>query len=174
MAVLLALPNMVIYWSCVGVYICQVPVFCGLYTLEKVASRTSWFLGRSGRHLFLTDNDNGKPPLLLQMASDTENLKFMWALITNYIYVCTIWAPIVIADDWTFFLVYLPGPAARHCSPSNMVLPMQMCILTVSSLHCTIFCLHLHFLPFVKTQNGIPYSNAIAEILECYFRSSLC
>ncbi|XP_062099082.1 putative lipase ROG1 [Humulus lupulus] len=58
----------------------QVPVFCGLYTMEKVASRTSWFLGKSGRHLFLTDCDNGKPPLLLRMASDTENLKFISAL----------------------------------------------------------------------------------------------
>jgi hypothetical protein len=52
-------------------------VFCGFYTLEKVASRTSCFLGRTGKHLFLTDNDNEKPPLLLQMADDCEDLKFM-------------------------------------------------------------------------------------------------
>jgi hypothetical protein len=52
-------------------------VFCGFYTLEKVASRTSWFLGRTGKHIFLTDNDNGKPPLLLRMANDCEDLKFM-------------------------------------------------------------------------------------------------
>ncbi|KAE8056645.1 hypothetical protein FH972_013394 [Carpinus fangiana] len=58
----------------------QVPVFCGFYTLEKLASRTSWFLGRTGKHLFLTDNDNGKPPLLLRMANDCEDLKFMSAL----------------------------------------------------------------------------------------------
>lgn len=58
----------------------QVPVFCGFYTLEKVASRTSWFLGRTGKHIFLTDNDNGKPPLLLRMANDCEDLKFMSAL----------------------------------------------------------------------------------------------
>uniref|UniRef100_A0A803P713 DUF676 domain-containing protein n=1 Tax=Cannabis sativa TaxID=3483 RepID=A0A803P713_CANSA len=58
----------------------QVPVFCGLYTMEKVAARTSWFLGKSGKHLFLTDGDNEKPPLLLQMASDTEKLKFISAL----------------------------------------------------------------------------------------------
>lgn len=58
----------------------QVPVFCGLYTMEKAASRTSHFLGRSGKHLFLTDKDDGKPPLLLQMANDCEDLKFISAL----------------------------------------------------------------------------------------------
>ncbi|KAJ0086883.1 hypothetical protein Patl1_08756 [Pistacia atlantica] len=58
----------------------QVPVFCGFYTLEKAAARTSWFLGRTGKHLFLTDSDEGKPPLLLQMATDCEDLKFISAL----------------------------------------------------------------------------------------------
>ncbi len=61
----------------------QVPVFCGLYTMEKAASRTSHFLGRSGKHLFLTDKDDGKPPLLLQMANDCEDLKFMWVLLQH-------------------------------------------------------------------------------------------
>lgn len=55
----------------------QVPVFCGFYPLEKFASRTSGLLGRTGKHLFLVDRDDGKPPLLLQMASDSEDLKFM-------------------------------------------------------------------------------------------------
>ncbi|KAL5558612.1 hypothetical protein UlMin_034823 [Ulmus minor] len=58
----------------------QVPVFCGVYRLEKAASHISWFLGKSGKHLFLTDGKNGKQPLLLQMASDHEDLKFMSAL----------------------------------------------------------------------------------------------
>ncbi|KAG6649275.1 hypothetical protein CIPAW_07G201200 [Carya illinoinensis] len=58
----------------------QVPLFCGFYNLEKVASRASWFLGKTGKHLFLTDNDDGKPPLLLRMANDEEDLKFMSAL----------------------------------------------------------------------------------------------
>lgn len=52
-------------------------MLCGFYTMEKVASRASWLLGRTGKHLFLTDKDNGKPPLLLQMANDCEDLKFM-------------------------------------------------------------------------------------------------
>ncbi|KAJ6404997.1 hypothetical protein OIU84_013052 [Salix udensis] len=58
----------------------QVPMLCGSYTLEKAAARMAWFLGRTGKHLFLTDVDDGKPPLLFQMASDSENLKFISAL----------------------------------------------------------------------------------------------
>ncbi|KAI9201663.1 hypothetical protein LWI28_027015 [Acer negundo] len=58
----------------------QVPAFCGFHTLEKVAARSSWFLGRTGKHLFLTDNDEGKPPLLVQMATDGGDLKFISAL----------------------------------------------------------------------------------------------
>ncbi|XVE70261.1 hypothetical protein DITRI_Ditri10aG0058200 [Diplodiscus trichospermus] len=58
----------------------QVPLFCGSYAVEKIAAHTSWFLGRTGKHLFLTDRKNGKPPLLLRMVSDCEDLKFMSAL----------------------------------------------------------------------------------------------
>ncbi|KAK4801108.1 hypothetical protein SAY86_021595 [Trapa natans] len=57
----------------------QVPVFCGLQKLEMLAANVSWVLGRTGKHLFLTDCDDGKP-LLLQMTEDTDNLKFMSAL----------------------------------------------------------------------------------------------
>ncbi|KAK6245862.1 hypothetical protein SCA6_008952 [Theobroma cacao] len=45
----------------------QIPLLCGSHALEKVAARTSWLLGRTGKHLFLTDGKEGKPPLLLQM-----------------------------------------------------------------------------------------------------------
>ncbi|XP_010544033.1 PREDICTED: putative lipase ROG1 isoform X1 [Tarenaya hassleriana] len=58
----------------------QVPLFGGLYTLERFATRISWCLGRTGKHLFLADKDDGKPPLLLQMVSDNEDLKFISAL----------------------------------------------------------------------------------------------
>ncbi|XP_052487139.1 putative lipase C4A8.10 isoform X1 [Gossypium raimondii] len=60
----------------------QVPLFRGSHVLEKAATRTSWFLGRTGKHLFLTDGKDGKPPLLLQMASDCEDLKFISALLS--------------------------------------------------------------------------------------------
>ncbi|XP_073126666.1 uncharacterized protein [Henckelia pumila] len=58
----------------------QVPVFCGFKAMEKVASHASGLLGRTGRHLFLRDCENGKPPLLLQMSSDSDDLKFISAL----------------------------------------------------------------------------------------------
>ncbi|XP_056689136.1 putative lipase ROG1 isoform X2 [Spinacia oleracea] len=58
----------------------QVPIFCGLHTLEIIARQTSWFLGKTGRHLFLTDKDKEKPPLLLRMANDCEDLPFLSAL----------------------------------------------------------------------------------------------
>ncbi|KAL1814011.1 hypothetical protein ACET3Z_024076 [Daucus carota] len=58
----------------------QIPLFGGILSMEKAAARISWLLGRSGKHLFLTDARDGKPPLLLQMADDCEDLKFISAL----------------------------------------------------------------------------------------------
>ncbi|KAI3806661.1 hypothetical protein L1987_22573 [Smallanthus sonchifolius] len=58
----------------------QVPMFGGSNTVEKVANQISWVLGRTGRHLFLTDKAHGQPPLLLQMINDCEDLKFFSAL----------------------------------------------------------------------------------------------
>ncbi|KAJ4957820.1 hypothetical protein NE237_024931 [Protea cynaroides] len=59
----------------------QLPFLCGLPFLEKRASQTAhWIVGRTGKHLFLTDNDDGMPPLLLQMVNDRPDLKFMSAL----------------------------------------------------------------------------------------------
>ncbi|XVF34265.1 hypothetical protein REPUB_Repub18cG0044500 [Reevesia pubescens] len=59
----------------------QLPLLCGLPFLEKRASQTAHLVvGRSGKHLFLTDNDEGKPPLLLRMVDDGDDLKFISAL----------------------------------------------------------------------------------------------
>ncbi|KAG8372418.1 hypothetical protein BUALT_Bualt12G0064100 [Buddleja alternifolia] len=59
----------------------QLPILCGLPFLEKSASQTAhWIAGRSGKHLFLTDNDDGRPPLLLRMVNDTDGHHFMSAL----------------------------------------------------------------------------------------------
>lgn len=58
--------------------ILQLPFLCGLPFLERRASQTAHFIvGRTGKHLFLTDNDGGKPPLLVQMVNDSDDLKFM-------------------------------------------------------------------------------------------------
>lgn len=59
----------------------QLPILCGLSFLERRASETAHLIaGRSGKHLFLTDNEDGKPPLLLRMVNDSDDLKFMSAL----------------------------------------------------------------------------------------------
>lgn len=59
----------------------QLPFLCGLPFLERRALQTAhWLVGRSGKHLFLTDNDNGGRPLLLRMVNDSKDVKFMSAL----------------------------------------------------------------------------------------------
>ncbi|CAL9116026.1 unnamed protein product [Musa textilis] len=58
----------------------QIPILRGFYTLEKMAYHTCWIFGRTGKHLFLKDKDNGKPPLLVQMVNDYGDLRFMSAL----------------------------------------------------------------------------------------------
>jgi hypothetical protein len=47
--------------------------------VERIAAETSHFIvGRTGKHLFLTDRDDGKPPLLLRMVEDGVDRKFMY------------------------------------------------------------------------------------------------
>ncbi|KAL6012811.1 hypothetical protein ACLOJK_003300 [Asimina triloba] len=58
----------------------QIPILHGSRTLEKMASGSSRILRRTGKHLFLKDKNDGKPPLLLQMVDDCGELKFMSAL----------------------------------------------------------------------------------------------
>ncbi|KAJ0985001.1 hypothetical protein J5N97_003357 [Dioscorea zingiberensis] len=59
----------------------QLPLLCGVPFLEQRASKTAHFIvGRTGKHLFLTDDDDGKPPLLLRMADDCDDIKFISAL----------------------------------------------------------------------------------------------
>ncbi|KAK3437742.1 hypothetical protein EUGRSUZ_C02420 [Eucalyptus grandis] len=59
----------------------QLPFLCGLPFLERKAPQAAHLIvGRSGKHLFLTDGDDGEPPLLLQMVKDSEDLKFLSAL----------------------------------------------------------------------------------------------
>lgn len=60
------------------VHIVQVPFLFGVSVLEKLAPPLAPILfGQTGRQLFLTDGDLNKPPLLLRMASDCEDGKFM-------------------------------------------------------------------------------------------------
>uniref|UniRef100_A0A453H9U5 DUF676 domain-containing protein n=2 Tax=Aegilops tauschii subsp. strangulata TaxID=200361 RepID=A0A453H9U5_AEGTS len=58
----------------------QMPLLRGSYRLEKMAFGMSWLAGRSGKHLFLKDVEDEKPPLLLQMVTDYGDLHFISAL----------------------------------------------------------------------------------------------
>ena len=57
-------------------------------SLEKVAGLViHWIFRRTGRHLFLTDDDEGRPPLLKRMVDDGE-YPFMYVLIFSFISYC--------------------------------------------------------------------------------------
>ncbi|KAA8515117.1 hypothetical protein F0562_018296 [Nyssa sinensis] len=59
----------------------QLPFLLGLPILEKLAPPIApVFVGRTGSQLFLTDGNPNKSPLLLRMASDCEDGKFISAL----------------------------------------------------------------------------------------------
>ncbi|XP_028064620.1 putative lipase YDL109C isoform X2 [Camellia sinensis] len=59
----------------------QLPFLLGVPILEKLApSFAPIFAGRTGSQLFLTDGKPNNPPLLLRMASDCEDGKFISAL----------------------------------------------------------------------------------------------
>ncbi|XP_013592934.1 PREDICTED: putative lipase ROG1 isoform X1 [Brassica oleracea var. oleracea] len=61
----------------------QLPFLLGVPILEKLAAPIApFFIGRTGTQLFLTDGKADKPPLLLRMASDCEDLKFLSSLGT--------------------------------------------------------------------------------------------
>ncbi|XP_057797588.1 uncharacterized protein LOC131013498 isoform X2 [Salvia miltiorrhiza] len=59
----------------------QLPFLFGVPFLEKLAAPIApIFTGRTGSQLFLTDGKPSRPPLLLRMASDCEEGKFISAL----------------------------------------------------------------------------------------------
>ncbi|KAM0885036.1 hypothetical protein ACQ4PT_030593 [Festuca glaucescens] len=61
----------------------QVPFLFGVTAIEKIACCVIHFIfRRTGKHLFLTDNDDGKPPLLQRMVDDCGDLQFISALQT--------------------------------------------------------------------------------------------
>ncbi|XVF11285.1 hypothetical protein REPUB_Repub08aG0013700 [Reevesia pubescens] len=59
----------------------QVPFLFGVPAFEKAASCVIHLIfRRTGRHLFLNDDDEGKPPLLKRMLEDYDEFYFMSAL----------------------------------------------------------------------------------------------
>jgi len=59
----------------------QVPFLFGVTAIEIFACCIIHLIfGRTGKHLFLTDNDDGQPPLLQRMVDNWGDLQFMSAL----------------------------------------------------------------------------------------------
>ncbi|XP_068664249.1 putative lipase C4A8.10 isoform X2 [Aristolochia californica] len=59
----------------------QLPFLLGVPFLEKLAPPIApFFIGQTGRQLFLTEGKSSRPPLLLRMVSDCEDGKFISAL----------------------------------------------------------------------------------------------
>ncbi|CAN8253412.1 unnamed protein product [Cochlearia groenlandica] len=59
----------------------QVPFLFGVSSFEKVAGLIiHWIFKRTGRHLFLKDEEEGKPPLLRRMVEDNGDCHFISAL----------------------------------------------------------------------------------------------
>lgn len=59
----------------------QLPILGGVPFLEQRASKTAHLIvGRTGKHLFLTDREDGQPPLLLRMVGDWDDIKFRSSL----------------------------------------------------------------------------------------------
>ena len=68
----------------------QVPFLFGVTAIEKVASLViHWIFRRTGRHLFLTDDDGEQPPLLQRMVDDCGDLYFMYVSYKfSFLFVC--------------------------------------------------------------------------------------
>ncbi|KAK1395971.1 DUF676 domain-containing protein [Heracleum sosnowskyi] len=97
----------------------QVPLFCGIQYLEKLALYISWLLGRTGKHQFLTDTDDGKPPLLLQMTQDCEDLKFISALQSFKRCVAYSNACYDYVVGWRTSSIRRPNELPKHLSANN-------------------------------------------------------
>ena len=69
----------------VGIH--QLPFLLGVPVLEKIAAPIAPFVvGRTGKQLFLTDGKSSDPPLLLRMASDGGEGRFMYVPFRDFTY----------------------------------------------------------------------------------------
>ncbi|XP_027332915.1 uncharacterized protein LOC113847813 isoform X2 [Abrus precatorius] len=98
----------------------QLPFLCGLPFLERRASQTAHLVaGRSGKHLFLMDDDDGKRPLLLRMLQDmvgwrTSSIRRQHELPKSNL---------LVIDEKYPHIVYVEGEAAndiRNKASSNI------------------------------------------------------
>jgi hypothetical protein len=63
-----------------------VPFLFGVPAFEKAANCVIHLIfRRTGRHLFLNDDDEGKPPLLKRMIEDDGDRYFMYVTCTPFL-----------------------------------------------------------------------------------------
>ncbi|RVW91815.1 putative lipase YOR059C [Vitis vinifera] len=94
----------------------QVPFLFGVPVFEKAATSVIHLIfRRTGRHLFLTDDDEGNPPLLRRMIEDCGELHFMrnselpkWEDVVNEKY------PHIVFEE------HCKACDAEQCEPSSM------------------------------------------------------
>lgn len=118
---------------CVHIYIAvnsafQLPFLCGLPFLEQRASETAHFIvGRTGKHLFLTDKDDGKLPLLLRMVDDCDDIKFRFDFFI--LSLCSKGTSFKFVVLSSFFL------SGQLCAVLNdeLLMPMQILIVSYQS-----------------------------------------
>lgn len=68
------------------------PFLFGVTALEKAAGLcVHWIFKKTGRHLFLNE-DEGKPPLLRRMVEDDGELCFMYVIGFTYCMHWTTWS----------------------------------------------------------------------------------
>lgn len=99
----------------------QVPFLFGVPAFEKAAN---WVIHlifrRTGRHLFLNDDDEGKPPLLKRMIKDYGDCYFMYAL-----------APLFLCGYLEWYQVSWDAPISQSEYVINRMttkLFMQVCV----------------------------------------------
>lgn len=65
----------------------QVPFLFGVPAFEKAATFVIHLIfRRTGQHLFLVDDDQGKPPLLKRLIKDDGDCYFMYVLVSLLLY----------------------------------------------------------------------------------------
>ncbi|RYR36158.1 hypothetical protein Ahy_A10g051187 isoform F [Arachis hypogaea] len=112
-----------------NVNIFQLPFLFGVTILEKIAAPVaSLFVGQTGTQLFLTDGNPNKPPLLLRMASDCEDGKFMYVMNPYVLAIDSYVSVIQCLQDFTAFV-------DLHSEHFDFALFMPMYHMTVSIKH---------------------------------------
>lgn len=138
----------------------QVPFLFGFTAIEKVASSVIHLIfRRTGRHLFLNDNDEGKPPLLKRMLDDCGELYFMYAPSFFYSFIMLSLALWYSLHNMSMKLYLFAG---LHCRHSNAGWHTLMLVMIVSLLLLLLFaCLIFRLILVLAKSSKWHYENTV-------------